>query len=70
MARRRAYPTRYTAGPYRVVELSLRRGFAVVDDHGRYALTHQTPTGRPVPSTYELPEAIRRMHELAADNSQ
>lgn len=68
MSNRRSWPTRYADGPYRVVELALRRGFAVVTANGRAALTYPHPaSGRPTARTMTLPDALRAMRELAAE---
>ena len=68
MTNRRSWPTRYRAGPYSIVELALRRGFAVVTATGRSAVTVTHPnTGRPVARTMTLPEALRTLRALAAD---
>lgn len=46
------YPTHYAAGPYRLVQLRRRRGYAIRDDRtGEYAYTEAHPiSGRPVPA--------------------
>lgn len=53
MTRRRIhYPTHYAAGPYALVTLRRRRGYAILDERtGEYAYTEAHPvTGRPVPA--------------------
>ena len=62
---RRAYPTRMTVGPFRLMKLRHRRGFAIVDDRtGAIAYTEAHPvTGRPIPA---LEPDARRALRIAA----
>ena len=64
--RRRSYLTRMAVGPFRLVRLRHRRGYAIADDRtGAIAYTGAHPvTGRPVPAVE--PDA-RRALRLAAD---
>jgi hypothetical protein len=52
MTRRARYPTPYTVGPFRLVRLRRRSGFAIVDTRtGRYAYTKPSrATARPLPA--------------------
>lgn len=74
LVRIRATPTTYERGPYRLVRLSHRSGYAIQDTRHtgkrrRYALTEPSPsTGRPVPSRFPLTVALARLDELAADD--
>jgi hypothetical protein len=71
--RTRRYPTRYARGPFRLVRISQRGGYAIEDTRhtgprARYALTEPQPnTGRPIPLRLPLSDALRRMDELAAE---
>jgi hypothetical protein len=60
--RRRCYPTRMTVGPFRLVTLRHRRGYAIVDDRtGRVAYTAAHPiSGRPMAALVsDAREALR-----------
>ena len=64
------YPTHYSAGPYRLVTLRRRRGYAIVDSRtGAYAYTaHHPVSDRAVPAlepNIDRALAIARM--MAAD---
>jgi hypothetical protein len=71
--RLRRYPTAYRRGPFALVRLSHRAGYAVIDERHtgprvRYALTEPHPTtGRPMPRRLPLPEALAALAQLAAD---
>ncbi len=64
--RRRCYPTRMAAGPFRLVTFRHRRGYAILDDRsGAIAYTEAHPvSGRPIPAME--PDA-RRALRIAAD---
>jgi hypothetical protein len=64
--RRVCYPTRMTAGPYRLVTFRHRRGFAILDDRtGAIAYTTPHPiSGRPIPA---LEPDARQALRIAAD---
>jgi hypothetical protein len=64
--RRIHYRTPYRAGPYRIVALALRAGFAIIDESRpgrvRYATTRPHPAhGHPIAATYRTIDAARRM---------
>jgi hypothetical protein len=45
-AHRTQYPTHYAVGPYRLVTLRRRRGYAIIDSRtGQYAYTARHPNG-------------------------
>lgn len=62
MSRRRIhYPTRYAVGPYQLVTLRRRRGYAILDSRtGRWAYTERAPNnGRNyVPVLEDLDRAL------------
>ncbi len=63
---RRCYPTRMTAGAYRLVTFRRRRGYAIVDDRtGTISYTTPHPiSGRPVPA---MEPDVRHALCIAAD---
>lgn len=68
---RLTYPTRHAVGPYRLVRIRMRGGYAIRDDRTRrYAVTTAHPvTGRPIPRLYPLGTAVQLMQRLAADEA-
>jgi hypothetical protein len=64
--RRLYYPTRMTAGPFRLVTFRHHRGYAILDDRtGAIAYTEAHPiSGRPIPA---LEPDARQALRIAAD---
>lgn len=68
-ARRLNYPTRYNVGPYRLVTLRRRTGYAIIDSRtGRYAYTEAHPnSGRSVPCLEPSVDRALRIARSIAD---
>ncbi len=68
--RRRCYPTRMAAGPFRLVTFRRRRGYAIIDERtGAVAYTTPHPiSGRPIPAMEpDARHALRIAADLATD---